>query len=34
MAGQCVGLIDEVRPVKVIVEELVREAEETLARLG
>jgi enoyl-[acyl-carrier protein] reductase II len=33
MAGQCVGLIDEVRPVKVIVEELVREAEETLARL-
>jgi enoyl-[acyl-carrier protein] reductase II len=34
MAGQCVGLIDEVRPVRVIVEELVREAEETLARLG
>ena len=34
MAGQCVGLIDEVRPVRVIVETLVREAEETLARLG
>lgn len=31
MAGQCVGLIDEVRPVRVIVEGLVREAEETLA---
>ena len=34
MAGQCVGLIDEVRPVRVIVEGLVREAEETLAKLG
>jgi enoyl-[acyl-carrier protein] reductase II len=34
MAGQCVGLIDEVRPVRVIIEELVREAEETLAMLG
>jgi len=34
MAGQCVGLIDEVRPVRVIIEELVREAEETLAQLG
>ena len=34
MAGQCVGLIDEVRPVRAIVEELVREAEETLAKLG
>ncbi len=34
MAGQCVGLIDEVKPVRVIVEELVREAEETLADLG
>jgi enoyl-[acyl-carrier protein] reductase II len=34
MAGQCVGLIDEVRPVRVIIEELVREAEETLAILG
>jgi len=34
MAGQCVGLIDEVRPVRVIVEELVREAEATLAKLG
>jgi enoyl-[acyl-carrier protein] reductase II len=34
MAGQCVGLIDEVRPVRVIVESLVREAEETLAKLG
>jgi len=33
MAGQCVGLIDEVRPVRVIVEELVREAEETLATI-
>ncbi len=33
MAGQCVGLIDEVRPVKVIVEELVREAEETLSKV-
>jgi enoyl-[acyl-carrier protein] reductase II len=31
MAGQCVGLIDEVRPVRVIVEELVGEAEATLA---
>lgn len=31
MAGQCVGLIDEVRPVRVIIEDLVREAEETLA---
>lgn len=34
MAGQCVGLIDEVKPVRVIIEELVREAEETLAMLG
>ncbi len=34
MAGQCVGLIDEVKPVRVIVEALVREAEETLASLG
>lgn len=34
MAGQCVGLIDEVKPVRVIIEELVREAEETLAALG
>jgi enoyl-[acyl-carrier protein] reductase II len=34
MAGQCVGLIDEVKPVRVIIEELVREAEETLAILG
>ena len=34
MAGQCVGLIDEVKPVRVIIEELVREAEETLAQLG
>jgi enoyl-[acyl-carrier protein] reductase II len=34
MAGQCVGLIDEIRPVRAIVEELVREAEDTLARLG
>jgi enoyl-[acyl-carrier protein] reductase II len=34
MAGQCVGLIDEVKPVRVIIEELVREAEETLANLG
>ena len=34
MAGQCVGLIDEIRPVRDIVEGLVREAEETLARLG
>ena len=34
MAGQCVGLIDEVKPVRVIIEELVREAEETLAKLG
>jgi enoyl-[acyl-carrier protein] reductase II len=34
MAGQCVGLIDEVKPVRTIVRELVREAEETLARLG
>jgi enoyl-[acyl-carrier protein] reductase II len=34
MAGQCVGLIDEVKPVRVIVEDLVREAEETLAQLG
>jgi enoyl-[acyl-carrier protein] reductase II len=34
MAGQCVGLIDEVKPVRVIVEGLVREAEETLAQLG
>jgi enoyl-[acyl-carrier protein] reductase II len=34
MAGQCVGLIDEVRPVRVIVEDLVREAEETLEKLG
>ena len=34
MAGQSVGLIDEVRPVRVIVEGLVREAEETLAKLG
>lgn len=33
MAGQCVGLIDEVRPVRVIVEELVREAEATLATI-
>ncbi len=33
MAGQCVGLIDEVRPVRVIIEELVRQAEETLAGL-
>jgi enoyl-[acyl-carrier protein] reductase II len=33
MAGQCVGLIDEVRPVRIIIEELVREAEETLAGL-
>jgi len=31
MAGQCVGLIDEIRPVRAIVESLVREAEETLA---
>jgi enoyl-[acyl-carrier protein] reductase II len=34
MAGQCVGLINEVKPVRTIVRELVREAEETLARLG
>jgi enoyl-[acyl-carrier protein] reductase II len=34
MAGQCVGLIDEVKPVRVIIEELVREAEETLVKLG
>jgi enoyl-[acyl-carrier protein] reductase II len=34
MAGQCVGLIGEIKPVRVIVEELVREAEDTLARLG
>ena len=33
MAGQCVGLIDEVRPVRTIVEELVREAEATLAAI-
>jgi len=31
MAGQCVGLIDEIRPVRAIVESLVREAEKTLA---
>jgi len=34
MAGQCVGLIDEIKPIRVIIEELVREAEETLAKLG
>jgi enoyl-[acyl-carrier protein] reductase II len=34
MAGQCVGLIDEVKPVRAIIQELVREAEETLAKLG
>jgi enoyl-[acyl-carrier protein] reductase II len=34
MAGQCVGLIDEVRPVRTIVADLVRDAEATLARFG
>jgi enoyl-[acyl-carrier protein] reductase II len=31
MAGQCVGLIDEIKPVRLIVEELVRDAEDALA---
>ncbi len=31
MAGQCVGLVRDIKPVKVIIDELVREAEETLA---
>ncbi|MBP6876369.1 MAG: nitronate monooxygenase, partial [Candidatus Eisenbacteria bacterium] len=34
MAGQCVGLIDEVRPVRDIIAQLLDEAEATLASLG
>jgi enoyl-[acyl-carrier protein] reductase II len=34
LAGRCGALIDEVKPARTIVHEMVREAEETLARLG
>ena len=34
MAGQCVGLLDEVKPVGAIIDDLVRDAEKTLEELG
>ncbi len=33
MAGQCVGLIDDIKPVKQIVEDVMREFKETIERL-